>query len=182
MDATPLVGGPDEYYLTNTELLRHFLLELQDASQPTNFRRFDVVSATYNASNNTLALALDGNGPPLDSFTSTGSTNAELQPAFFRIVTDGVPDALPASASVQIQFAATTADSFGLPDETYGVGMDEPLVNTTPDISALNFAGNNQLRFIRFEILFDIDAQGTKLTPTNPIPSTTHLRQPFSYP
>ena len=170
-------------YRDNTELLRHFLLELKDSSQATNFMRFDVVSAAYDANTNPdrLILTLDANGPPLETFQSSSTTDAELQPAYFRIATDTVPDSLPPTATVQIQFAATTADFFGLPDESYGLGGDEPLVNTTPDFTALNFAGNSQLRFIRFEILFDINALQGNLTPSSPIPAATHLRQSFQW-
>ena len=51
-------------------------------------------------------------------------------------------------------------------------------------ISDLNMPGNQDLRFIRFEVLFDISVTGqsTGLSPNSPIPTVEHLRMPFMYP
>ena len=182
VDATPLLGTP---YLTSTELLRHFMVELSDSTMPTSFLRFDVVSASFDSNLNLLTLNFDPNGPAMEDFQSSGPVFAELQPAYFRVATDGVPDFLPTSTDVSIFFSATTANSLGSPNLTYGAGMDEPLVNFTSDIddpvTGLNFAGNKDLRFVRFEVLFDIDASLSGLSPTNPIPALEFLRLGFDY-
>jgi hypothetical protein len=182
MDATAMVGGPNDFYLQTPVLLEHFLVELYDSNAPTTFERFDVVSASFAALTNLLTLDLDPNGPAMDTFVSTGPVNAELQPAYFRVASDGVDDSLPTSANVSIFLSATTADSLGNPELIYGVNLDEPLVNNTPDVAALNFPANQDLRFVRFEVLFDIDALIQGLSPTSPIPSLEFMRVGFKYP
>ena len=75
---------------------------------------------------------------------------------------------------------ATEADANGFPLSPVSVAL-------TSDVDDLNnFASggtgdNSTLRFVRFEVLFDIDALQQGLTPSNPIPSTKHLRIPFQY-
>jgi hypothetical protein len=122
----------------------------------------------------------------MESFVSTGPVNAELQPAYFRVVTNGIPDFIPASTDVSIFLSATTADTFGNPELVYGVNMDEPLVNLTTDVddpvTGLNFPGNKDLRFVRFDVLFDIDTNLQGLTPQNPIPALDFFRLGFQYP
>ena len=185
MDASSLVGGANQVYLDSPELLRHFLVELLEVATPTNFQRFDVVSATYDSVTQMLTLNFDPNGPAMETFQAVGQIDAELQPAYFRVVTSGVPDSLPTSTNVSIFLSATTADAFGDPDLTYGMNMDEPLVNFTPDVNdpvtGLNFAGNKDLRFFRFEVLFDIDTGLAGLSPTNPIPALEFFRLGFQY-
>jgi hypothetical protein len=175
VSAAPLLGTTNEFYLTNLQLLKHFVVQLAQASAPTNVLNFDVASASYDSTTQLLSLTVDGTGPSLSSFAPGGAVTAALHPAFFRIASDGVPDSLPASAEVQIRFEATSADVNGLP-------VLPPLVPLTSNISNLNTSPlNKDLRFIRFEILFDIDALGAGLSPTSPIPAIDFLRIPFRY-
>lgn len=178
MDGTQLLGGPDEVLLANPGLLRHFLLELRDTTPPgDHFQRFDVVSAAVDPVTHAVTLTVDGNGPVLSAFQSLGPVDASLQRAHFRIVTDGVPDSLPSSAAVQIRFEATVADASGGPEEgtiTVPLTSDVDLLNNDPR--------NAELRYVRFEVLFDVDALLMGLSPTSPIPAATHLRMPFRYP
>ena len=174
MDAVSLVGGPQDFYLGDTELLKHDLIELSQTSAPTNLARFDVVAATFDASTNELRLTVDASGPALTSFAPGGTVDAALLPAFFRVFSSGTPDLLPSSATVQIMLEATAADANGLP-------VLPPTRPATADVSTLNVVPNNDLRFVRYEVLFDIDAQFTGLTPSNPLPSLDFLRIPFRY-
>ena len=105
---------------------------------------------------------------------SAGS-EATLQKAYFRVASSGDLDLLPDSAAVQISFEAAEADADGHPD----LGT---VVGPTFDIGDLNSAPSNaDLRFVRFEVTFDIDAQNAGLKPSNPIPSLDFLRIPFRY-
>jgi hypothetical protein len=146
---------------------------------PTNFQRFDIVNAAYDPGTQLLTLTMDANGPPLNSF-QPGVIDALLQPAFFRVTTAGVPDSLPDSASVQIQFEATVADANGLPVES---PIAVPLTAEIADFN--NYVGasgdNSDLQFVRFEILFDVDKEQLGLMPTNPIPALNFMRMPFRY-
>lgn len=179
-DASSLIGGADQVFLDNPELLRHSLLELREAGSMTNFLRFDIVKASYDSLSGLLTMNVDANGPALDSFAvgAGGMIDVQLQKAFFRVSTNGVADFLPPEAQVQIAFEATNASSLGGPETS---PITVPL---TSDVSDLNFANNEDLRFIRFEVLFDISVMGqsTGLSPNSPIPVVEHLRMPFQYP
>lgn len=178
--AAAIVGGPDQIYLDNPKLLRHFLLELRESGSMTNFQRFDVVSASYDSGTQLLTMNLDANGPALDTFAvgMGGVIDVELQKAFFRVTTNGIADFLPPEANVRIAFEATVASPLGGPETT---NITVPL---TSDIADFNFANNEDLRFVRFEVLFDISVVGQSpgLSPNSPIPVIEHLRMPFQYP
>lgn len=174
MDASSLIGTVNEELLNNTDLLQHYLVELDDGA---TFQRFDIVVASYSSANQRLTLTIDGDGPSMLDFNLTPSTTAELQPAFFRVRSSGVDDFLPSSATVKIQLEATSADPLtGLPDT--GVGA---VVGPTSDVSVLNATPNGDLRFVRFTVLFDINAQGGAISASNPIPRIEFFRLPFSY-
>jgi hypothetical protein len=85
-----------------------------------------------------------------------------------------VPDVLPSTSTIRVRFEATTADTSGLPDSTQIVGP-------VTDINLLNTPGNSLLRFLRFNVTFDIDAQGQGLTPSNPRPVLDYMKVPFRY-
>jgi hypothetical protein len=179
MNATALIGSPQEYYLDNPALLKRFVLELSQVGNLANSKNFDVVSASYDASAtpSTLSVTVSSAGPALTSFTAGGGVGVALKPTFFRIKTNAVLDVLPNSASVAISFQATVATAAGVPDEAQAVpftpGSDIGLLNGSPL--------NRDLRFLRFQVNFDIDAQSTGLSPANPIPSVDFLRIPFRY-
>jgi len=171
LDGGPLVSGPDAFLLDNLQLFDRFLVQLKNQNATT---RFDVVSAAFDAGTQALTLTVSEDGPSLSGQFGAG-TEATLQKAYFRIASSGQLDLLPDSASVQISFEAAEADADGHPD----LGT---VVGPTFDIGDLNSApANSDLRFVRFEVTFDIDAQNAGLKPNNPIPSLDFLRIPFRY-
>jgi hypothetical protein len=176
MDATPLIGTANEALLQNVELLRHYMLQLSDASNAADYTRFDVVAPVYDSLTHQLSLTVDGNGPSMSdtSVVPWGVVNVELQPAYFRVHSSGAADTLPISSTIKIQLEATRADVNGNPDPA-------GIIGPTSDLSVLNVAPNGTLRFVRFQVLFDIDAQGIGLTPGAPIPSLEFFRLPFRY-
>jgi hypothetical protein len=181
VDATSLAGTS---LVANPKLLEHYILQLSDSTNANDYVRFDVIDAQYDSNAQTLLLTVDGDGPELDAAPVSGWSFAdiELQPAFFRVVSRVGPaatvDSLPSTATIQIQFQATTADLNGNPDAA-GVVPASP----TSDVTALNTAPTNaQLRFVRFQVLFDIAiGAGVVLSPSNAVPSLEFLRLPFRY-
>jgi len=99
----------------------------------------------------------------------------EVLPRFFRVITNGVNDALPASATVRVRFQAAPADVAGNPTLTGATAFvhDPALIQTDPN--AVNF------KFVRFRVDFDILADGSALTFSTPRPTVDFLRLPFKF-
>ena len=160
----------DDIYLRNPALTRRFRLRFINLTA-TNF---DVGSASYDATTDELRLTVSGGILPLAGFIPGDSI--ELRPRFFRVLTDGDADSLPDSSEILVQFQATTENAQGDPD----------LLNASAfvtDISLLdpNVAGHPNYRFFRFQVTFDISAQGAPLTFDTPIPSLDFIRVPFRF-
>ncbi len=178
LDATPLLPpSANAYLLESPQLLQRYLVQLQ--ASPSLIERFNVVAASLNPANNRLTLTMDPAGGPLSPKFGPGDA-LELQPAFFRITTNGTADELPPEASVRVAFQVTTADASGQPDDPAG---NFPAGTTfTPDVGQINAnAANPDFRFMRFEVEFNIDVLGNGLSPQSPIPSVDFLRIPFRY-
>jgi hypothetical protein len=170
LDRTTLT---DDIYVRNPALLRRFELRL---SQPGVTKSFEVASAQLGTGNE-LRLTVTGTGTPLSGFGFGASV--VLRPRFFRVITDGTADSLPASSVVVIQFQAAPANSQGAPSTTVG-----PLGATdwVPDIATINTHPNvANFRFIRFRVTFDIVADGGQLSFETPIPTLDFLRVPFRF-
>ncbi len=172
ISGAPLVGTDEEALLANPALFESYQIQLADG---VNSRRYDVVSASYDSNTQRLTLVVDGDGPSLLSFPGlTTQTDVSVHRAFFRIFSSGNADALPAPAAVQIRLQATESDPLtGLPDPTAVTAL-------TADVASLNTVGNGELRFVRFEVLFDIGPL-TSGQADNPIPALKFFRLPFLY-
>jgi hypothetical protein len=168
-DATTVV---DEVYLRNPSLLRFFDLKFVVGATTTHF---DVGSATYDSTGELLRVTVTGSGAPLAAVPSDGTASVSLHPRFYRVKTDGVLDALPDPASIQIEFQATKANSVGLPDESASA-----LTDWTSDVTELNSDPENPLfRFFRFRVTFDLGL--TELSADTPVPALDYLRVPFRF-
>jgi hypothetical protein len=166
IDATPLVGGPQEYYLLNPGLLKRSTLLLSEIGVPTNNLRYDVVVGNYfpNAVPPTLQLTVSSTGPQLTSFSAIGGVEVQVVPTFFKVRTSGTLDSLPASAGVVLKFQAAPATVAGLPDTAAAV---PPVLGS--DVSVLNSSLiGADFRFLRFQVEFDIDKLGGGISPTTP--------------
>ena len=177
LDASALAGTDDDMYLRNPQLLRDATIVLRDAGQPSNAARFNVSSATSDTGGLTLALVVDGDpAPALSSFQPGGPIEALVHPSAFRVVTSDQADFLPDSVDVQFRFQSAPAGLDGLPDPGSTSAVD-----WTTDIADLNGVPAGDVDFIRFEVLFDLDAQGTGLTETSPRPALDFLRLMFRF-
>ena len=178
MAATSLVGTSSQTLLDNPALLEHTILNFASPAvgAPTTQQRFEVVAASFNALNNRLTLTTDGDGPSMIGF-NLADARVTLHRAFFRVTSSGAQDFVPLDG-IRLTFEATTADpATGAPN--LGLGA---IVGPTSNMTTLNNAPSNRdLRFIRFNVAFDIAAGGQPLTATNPIPALEFLRLPFQY-
>lgn len=173
LSAAEWLGTDEEVLLDNPALLDSYAIELRNG--PTSAQRFDVASASYDTATQQLSLIVDGDGPSLLAFPGLSiATAVSLRPAYFRVFSGGVADALPAPAEVQIRFQTTLADALtGLPDPQQATAP-------TSDVAVLNAAGNGARRFVRFEVEFDVGPLQPSAT-GNPLPALKFLRLPFRY-
>jgi hypothetical protein len=163
-------GITSDAYQRNPNLLRNFTLRL--SSPGGGMLDATIASAVYDEALGQFNATVEGTGAVLAGFDQS---DFELIPRFFRISTSGVPDALPATASAQIEFQATTATLSGQPNESVGVPSA-----WVADIDLLD--GNADWRFIRFRVRFDIDALMTgNLSGSTPRPALDFLRIPFFF-
>jgi hypothetical protein len=179
----PLINDPspisNDIYLRTPELLRNFLLRLWVEQNQIIFQDFDVVDATYDDASVVLDVTVDGSAGTLLDFVVArplGTTiEYQLIPRFFRVETDGVDGALPTTSCVQILFEGTGDDGLGNPDE------QNILVPLTGDISEFNNQPPGALKYFRFQVLFNLDAQSLGVSSQTKPVSLEFLRIPFLF-
>lgn len=174
VDATAIAGSFDDIYLRNPQLLRDAVLELREIGAPANLQRFNIASATFDVDTKALAMEVSGApAPSLASFNPPGGLEYIVYPNSFRVVTSGVNNFMPNNVTVQFQFEAAPAGPDGLPD--VGAASYVPL---TSDISDLNAVAPD---FIRFDVLFNLDALNAGLSATSPRPALDFSRIKFRF-
>ncbi len=168
MDSSSL--SPEQ--MQNPSLLKRFVVNLFQTGNPSNDMDFEIVAATVDTMAGEARLTVSASGPALDSFQPLGTVSAQVYQTFFVVETDGVVNSLPDTASITIQFEATTASVLGQP-------IDPVTPMFTPDITTLN--DGTDYRFLRFQVLFDIDTMTQGLGLDSPQPGLRFLRLPFAY-
>ncbi len=128
--------------------------------------RFEVASASV--AGGIVRLTVAEPGTPLAGFPS--GIPAQVRPRFFRVATDGVRDSLPTSASIRITFQGAPNDGSGHPDTSLATAW-------SADVNTLS--ATPTLAFLRFQVDFDLAADGSDLTTNSPRPSLEFLRIPF---
>jgi len=170
VDAADLSGGND-IYRDNPSLLDRYKLEVGGEQSAIVSAEYTDVDAEYgNASTLRLYVSSEASALPLIG-------TASIIPRYFAVSTSGVEDSLPDSASVSIEFQATTLSSLGTPD----VSDVKPAPGIwATDMNSLNYFGNSELQFIRFRVRFDIGV-GTELSANTPRPTLEFLKVPFTF-
>ncbi|MEE8467857.1 MAG: hypothetical protein V3T22_05350, partial [Planctomycetota bacterium] len=144
-DAAELTGQ-DLTLKANPQLLLDSSVQLEETGDPTNFQRFRITAAEYDADGDQLVTHVDANGPELTKFQAS-SIEASLVPRFLRVLSSGIVDAYPTDTGVKVLFDATKIDPLtGLPDESEAHGF-------TADITDLN---GDAWDFFRFQVEFDL--------------------------
>ena len=160
--------GLDPIYTQNPNLMLRFGVS---ATHGATTSQFEVVSASYAAGQVRLSVATSG--VPLQGFTAGDAVS--VTPRFFRVITNGVNDALPASATIQFRFQAAPADAAGNPTLTGATAFLTDAAAIQNDPNAANF------KFVRFRVDFDILADGSSLSFSTPRPKIDFLRLPFKF-
>jgi hypothetical protein len=155
-------GISNDIYLRTPALLEECAVRLRVVTAPSNFEDFSIARAMYDegaapVGDETLRMTVSGTRR-LTAFnpgSAAGQTGVQLLPRFFRVVTNGLPDSLPATAFVSLRFQATTDNGNGAPEET------SPLWGWTSDISEFNALPAGALQYLRYEVEFDLDSDGS---------------------
>ncbi len=184
-DVSTMFDMNDFIYRDNPVLMKNFVILLRDAGAPATQRRYNVEVAMEDPTDpNRMLLSTPSSALPFSEFTGTPAAqvpdvaNVEflLIPRYFRVVTSGTGDSLPASSSISVSFEGTGATFDGNPDTA------NILVPSTTDITDLfdpSLAA--PIRFFRYEVEFNIDVGGTTLSAASPRPALDFLRIPFRF-
>ncbi|NOT30205.1 MAG: hypothetical protein HOP15_07140 [Planctomycetes bacterium] len=178
-------GISNDIYLRTPALLHDFVLRIDLVEDPLITQGFRVASAVYDEGRISLGdeelrvtVTEGGVGTLQDFFDAIvrlGTVRCRLIPSFVRVVTGGVENRLPSTSFVRLRFQAAEDDGLGNPDEA------NPLVDWTGDITSFNALPPGALQFFRFEVEFDLDAQGMGLSAgTEPV-TLDFLRVPFVF-
>ncbi|MFN0242808.1 MAG: hypothetical protein ACKVWV_07950 [Planctomycetota bacterium] len=169
----------DDIYARNPSLMRRFEVRM---TQGAVVKTFEVAVASLGTGNE-LRVTVAGSGTPL--FGLGAGTNVVVRPRFFRVITRSppvvaaVPDSLPESSTIKVEFQAAPATSNGDPDEVVG---NTHASDWETDINELNTHPNAaKFKFVRFRVAFDIVATGGQLGFDTPIPSLEFFRIPFRF-
>ncbi|MSR61780.1 MAG: hypothetical protein EXS08_04970 [Planctomycetes bacterium] len=174
-------GVSNQIYLRNPSLFEQFVLRLSVGATEQDFV---VASASYSeglagAGDERLNLAVADEGTDLQDFinanTAGGTVHYRLFPRFFRVLTGGVENSLPSTAFVRMTFQGAQDNGLGAPDE------NNLLVDWTGDISQFSALPAGQLQFFRFEVEFELAANGGSVSAdTQPI-ALDFLKIPFVF-
>ncbi len=129
-----------------------------------------VATADYDETMDVLSVTVSSSGPEIPD-----AGLAELIPRYFRVETNGVPDALPSSSEITIEFQAAPRNVLGNPDEANATAW-------VTDLDDLNTDPNNpDFRYLRFRVEFDISAMGGSLTFATPRPQLDFINIGFRF-
>jgi hypothetical protein len=164
-------GAGNEVYLSNPSLLTRYRVVVGADARTIVAVEYTETDASHGGAATLRIYASNEGG----TFPLAGTVS--IIPRYFALTTTGVEDSLPDSASVTIEFQATSLSTLGSPDE----GNIKPAPGAwAADISTLNYAGNSELQFVRFRVRFDIGV-GTELSATTPRPRLEFLTIPFTF-
>ncbi|MAW62219.1 MAG: hypothetical protein CMJ94_15490 [Planctomycetes bacterium] len=164
-NATAAFAG-QEHFLRSPSLLLGYVFRPNVSSATA----VEVVSASYDRDRDVLTLLTE---PRDGAMAGAGGVTWSLSPRFFRFATNGASDVLPDSTAVRIEFQGA---------EESGPGTNVPGVPFPgPNSWTSNLADLEGYRFIRYQVVFDIDAQGTGVDLTSPRPLMRYVKIPFTW-
>jgi len=171
--------SPD-VYLRTPALLEGFTLRLASVSEPDRRADLMIADARYDDATSRLTLSLGGlTGTLAEAVAELGGADATelaLVPRFFR-VRQGASgfDLLPDSRSVRILFQGAADDGTGNADEL------APLVDWTADVTEFGRLAPGALDFVRFQVEFELDADGNGFDPEAEPLALDFLRLPLRW-
>lgn len=136
---------------------------------------FEVVSANYNAATDIMALTSAVGDGPMTFALDGGNPTWSVREKFFRIDTVGAKNSLPSSTSITFEFQGADEDASlppgsGMPGDPLAVGS--VVWHTNLDLL-------DGLRFIRYRVIFNADAQTNGINLSSPLPSIDYVKVPL---
>jgi hypothetical protein len=172
----------NDVYLRTPALLEDCAVRLFIRGREARFEDFSIAGADYDegepARGDEVLRATVAGSRALTDFNPTGAegvTGYELLPRFFRVVTDGIGDALPETAFVSLRFQAAKANGAGAPDEV------DLLQDWTSNLTSFNALPAGLLQFFRYEVEFDLDADGLGIDAGTVPVTLDFLKIPFVF-
>jgi hypothetical protein len=164
-----LLAAPDQIYVQNPKLLRSFTLTAGGIP-------YNVGGAVLNPGDAMLHVTISDEGASLQNVVG----NVELRPRYYAVTTTGIPNSLPSSASIRIQFDLAEADAAdsSLPSTTLTTGFVNHVAGV--DLNTLG-VDPKKVRFMRYRVTFDITQGTAPLNFNTPRPRLDFLRLPFRF-
>lgn len=131
-------------------------------------RRFDI--AATSTTDGVTRLEVAAPGTPLAAVPI--GTLFDVRPRCFRVSTDAVAHALPTSASIRVTFQGAPAGGPTGPDLAFAGPW-------TADAASL--AAIPGVAYVRYQVDFDVTADGSELSTSSPRPSLEYLRLFYRY-
>ena len=134
---------------------------------------FEIVDAVYNRDTDILSLTTATEDSPMTFALDVGNPVWSVKEKFFRIDTTGSKNSLPASTSVTFEFqgADELAPGTNLPGPPLDLGGG--------DVWGTDLDAFDGLRFIRYRVTFEADAEGTGIDLTSPLPVIDYVKLPL---
>lgn len=174
VDGAPIAGTFDDIYLRNPQLLRDATLVLREVGVPGNSQNFEIATASYDDVTGFLTVEVAGApAQDLGTFAPGGGVEFLIHPNSFVLETNGVQNSMPDSVTVEFEFEGAGTGPDGLPDT--GAGNAVGPTNDIADVTAA------QPDFIRFDVIFNLDALGNGLSSENPVPALDFARIKFRF-
>ncbi len=155
------------HLLRQPRLLRGYEFRPNESSSLS----FGIADASYDAASNVLTVVSNPGDGSMES--AAGGSTWAIIPKFFRLVTSGLGNSLPDSASVRLEFQGAEESEPG--SNVPGTPVPSP-TTWTSDLADLQ-----GLRFLRYRVLFEIDAQEEGVTLSNPRPLIEYFKVPFTW-
>ncbi|QDU68784.1 hypothetical protein [Engelhardtia mirabilis] len=170
----------NDVYFRNPELFVDFGVKLTKGAVERKLTIADATLLEVGGGDVVLTFAMTANEGTLtefvDGFGAPDFTTFEVIPRYFRVVTGSQLDQVPLTQEIRMRIQGLGENASGGPD------LQTPLVPWTSDPGLLSQPLLlDGLRFLQFEVTFDLDSGGGGVTGNTVLPELNFLRIPIRF-